>query len=204
MLIRLANFFSYLFHPVFFTLAGILFIFNTGLYITIIPVEFKKFIYYIIILSTVLIPLALLPVLYLYKSIQNITLNERRERIIPLLFTTICFYIGYYMVSRYASIRIIDVFLLACVSVLIIILIVSLFWKISLHMAGLGGLTGLVFMISCIYRLDMTILLSAALLISGIVASSRLVLNAHNTIQLMAGYVTGLGVVCLFMAQLVP
>jgi len=204
MVSKIASFLSYLFHPIFLTIIGILIIFNTSQYITIIPQGYKKFIYSIILLSTVIIPLAILPVMYLYKSIQSISMSERRERIVPLFFTALCFYLGYYLVSKYTSIRIIDIFLLSCFTVLVVLLVISLFWKISLHMAGLGGITGLIFMISLIYSLDMTFYLSLSLIISGIVASARLTLRVHNHVQIAAGFFTGLLIVCLFMSLLLP
>lgn len=203
MITRIAQFFSYLFHPIFLSLIGLYVIFNAGIYISDIPAEYKRFIYTIVFLCNVLIPLCLIPVLYLLKNIQHITLNERRERIIPLFITTISFYLGYYLVSRVSPIRIIDAFLFSGVIVLLILLAVSLFWKISIHMAGWGGLTGLVLVLSFVYSLDMTFFLIVIILISGIVASARITLQAHSPIQIITGYFTGLLIVSVFLVQLI-
>ena len=203
MINRLANIFSYLFQPILMSVLGIFVIFNAGIYITDIPVEYKRFIYTVVFLCNVLIPLTLIPALYLFKQVQNITLDERRERIIPLFFSTICFYLGYYLVSRMAPIKVIEVFLSSGVVVLLILLIVSLFWKISIHMAGVGGLTGLILMLSLIYTLDMTFFLIVVVLISGIVASARLALQVHSPLQIITGYLTGFLVVSGFLLQLV-
>ncbi len=202
MITRIATILTYLFHPILMSMIGILVIFNAGIYISDIPDEFKRFIYSIVFLSNVLIPLTLVPALYLFKNIQHITLNERRERIIPLFFSAICYYLGYYLVSRFSSIRVIDTFLFSSVVVLFILLLVSVFWKISIHMAGLGGLTGLILMLSLLYTLDMTFFLSVAILISGIVATARLKLQSHNLLQIITGYVAGLVIVCVFLLQL--
>lgn len=203
MINRFAIFFSYLFQPIIMSVLGVFIIFNAGIYITDIPAEFKRFIYTVVFLCNVLIPLTLIPALYLLKYVQKITLDERRERIIPLFFSTICFYLGYYLVSRMSSIRVIDVFLSSGVAVLLILLIVSLFWKISIHMAGVGGLTGLILTLSIIYTLDMTFFLTVTVLISGIVASARLALKAHTPMQIITGYLTGFLVVSGFLLQLI-
>ncbi len=203
MITRLASIFSYLFHPIIMILLGVIIIFNSGLYISDIPLEYKRFIYTIVFLCHILIPLTLIPAMYLFKNIQHVTLTERRERMIPLLFSTLCFYLGYYLVSRFSSIKVIDQFLFSGVIVLLIILIISLFWKISIHMAGVGGLTGLILMLSFIYTLDMTFFFSVTLLISGIVASARLKLQEHNLLQIVAGYLTGLIIVCILLTQLI-
>ena len=203
MIERIAHILSYIFHPVFMTLLGILIIFNSGIYISDIPPEYKRFIYSIVFLCNVLIPITILPAMYLFKNLQHVTLNERRERIIPLFFASICFYLGYYLVSRFSSITVIDQFLFSSVIVVLAILLISLFWKISLHMAGLGGISGLILMLSLIYTLDMTFYLSVLFLISGIVASARLVLKEHNLLQIATGYFTGFLIVGIFLLQLV-
>jgi hypothetical protein len=182
------------------TLIGLIIIFHSGIFISQIPSEYKQYIFSIVFLCDVLIPLTFLPALYLFKNVQHHTLSERRERIVPLFFSTVCFYIGYYIISRYAAVRIISLFLLSGVAVLLMVLIVSVFWKISLHMAGLGGITGLILALSYAYSLDMTIYLSLALFISGTVASARLVLNCHSLSQIAAGYVTGAFIVFGFLA----
>ena len=97
----------------------------------------------------------------------------------------------------------IDQFLFSSVIVVLAILLISLFWKISLHMAGLGGISGLILMLSLIYTLDMTFYLSVLFLISGIVASARLVLKEHNLLQIATGYFTGFLIVGIFLLQLV-
>ena len=70
-------------------------------------------------------------------------------------------------------------------------------------MAGLGGISGLILMLSLIYTLDMTFYLSVLFLISGIVASARLVLKEHNLLQIATGYFTGFLIVGIFLLQLV-
>jgi len=201
-MIRFANLISYLFHPIFMTILGVLIIFNSGIYISEIPAEYKRYILTIVFLCDILIPLTLIPALYLFKNIQHITLNERRERIIPLFFSTVCFYIGYYLVSRFAAIRVVNLFLFSGVVLLLVILLISVFWKISLHMAGLGGITGLILILSYSYVLDMTVFLSAAILISGIVGTARLALNSHSLLQIVTGYAAGLLIVFGFLMQL--
>jgi membrane-associated phospholipid phosphatase len=85
--------------------------------------------------------------------------------------------------------------------VVFIVLIISMFWKISIHMAGIGGITALIIILSVVYRTDMTLLLCIALLLSGIIASIRLALKAHSPAQLLAGYIVGIMTVGVFLIQ---
>ncbi len=188
---RLASFISYALHPVLMPSVGILILFNSGMYGTQLPEEFKRFVYLLVILCTVILPLTILPVLILAKNIHSITLNERRERLIPLLFTALCFYFAYHLVARFSPIRVLNHFLLACSVSVVVLLLITSFWKISIHMMGMGGICALIGALSLAFRIDMTLYLALAILATGAVASSRLKLNAHLPTQLTAGFLTG-------------
>lgn len=199
---RLARVLSYIFHPVFMPFIGVVVIFNSGIYIADIPFEFKRFVYALILLCMVILPLTLLPMLYILKVIQKITLDERQERIIPLIFTTLCFYLAYFLLAKYSPIKLINMFLLSGVLVVFGTLVISLFWKISIHMAGIGGIVALIFTIGIAYTVDMTTYLSLAFLVAGIIATSRLALQLHSIMQVVSGFLLGLLIVGGTMFQL--
>ena len=60
----------------------------------------------------------------------------------------------------------------------------------------------MIIILSLTYSVDMTIFLSAAILISGIIFTARLVLNTHTLLQLVAGYLVGAVGVIGLMFQL--
>jgi hypothetical protein len=183
---------SYIFHPIIMPLMGLVIIFNSGIYESEIPVSYMRFLYLIVFLCNVMLPVSILPVLIYIRHIQNLNIDERNQRVIPLIFASLCFYIGYYLVSRYSHSQLINLFMLSTTTVVVIILLVSLFWKISLHMAGIGGITGLIIILSYLYRADIIYLLAIAILITGIIASARLASGSHNPLQIIAGYLVGL------------
>jgi membrane-associated phospholipid phosphatase len=200
---RLAKLISLLLHPIVMPLIGLVIIFHSGVYSIDIPIEYKRFVYMVVILCNVLLPLSIIPGLMYFKHIQNYTMDARRERLIPLFFTTICYYIGYYFVAKFASVRLINIFLFSSTLVILVVLSVSLFWKISIHMAGIGGLIGMILGISLVYGIDATIILSICILAGGLIAASRLILHTHTIIQLIAGFFVGACVVFGFVLQLI-
>ncbi len=189
---KIANILSFILHPVFMPLLGLFIVFNSGIYGIEIPVQFKKYVYLITLLCDVLIPLTLIPIFIYLRQIQQISLEKKKERLVPLFLTMICLLIGYYLVAKFSPIKIINLFLLASSVIVFLIFIISIFWKISIHMAGIGGITALIGVISLTYKTDMTIVLCAAILLTGIIASTRLALEAHSPLQLLAGYSVGL------------
>jgi hypothetical protein len=57
------------------------------------------------------------------------------------------------------------------------VLVINLWWKISLHSAGAGALIGIVIALSLKMSVPLTWFLIPAVLIAGLVLSSRLKLN---------------------------
>jgi hypothetical protein len=197
---KLSKILSTFFHPVFMPLFGLVVIFNSGIYESGLPVGYIKFLYIIVFLCNVL---SIIPVLIYIKQIQNLEINERSERIIPLFFASMCFYIGYYIVSVHSQSILVNLFMLSTTAVVVVVLLVSLFWKISIHMAGIGGITGLIIILSYVFRADILILLCVVILISGILASARLASGSHSLLQVIAGYLLGLLGVLGLMFQFV-
>ena len=71
-------------------------------------------------------------------------------------------------------------------------LILTLFkYKISLHMTSISGLLMFVVGLSLHYQMNLGLIISLILLLTGLTASSRLVLRAHNGIQLIIGLFIG-------------
>lgn len=200
---RIAKILSYILHPIFMPLLGVFIIFNSGIYIAEVPFEFKRFVYAIVFLCTTVLPLMILPALYFFNMLQQITMDERRQRFIPLFFTAICFFLAYYLVVKFSPIQVVNLFLFSSVVVVFVILLISVFWKISIHTSGIGGITALIVVLSMAYSVDLIVYFSLAILLSGIIASARLALQTHSLLQVIAGFVVGFLLVGGLMHQLV-
>ncbi len=85
--------------------------------------------------------------------------------------------------------------MLATIIAISIALAITFFWKISMHMIGIGGLTGAILALSLRFGIDAWMIFTVVLLISGLLGSSRLFLNAHTPAQVHTGYLLGTVVV---------
>lgn len=127
-------------------------------------------------------------------------LNERRDRTIPYIVVTVCYALcGYYLFAIAAPWWLVGV-IAGAIFAIFISLIVNLWWKISGHMAAMGGLTAVAFFIAVthlgvIYMLWPVII---CVILTGLVASARLYLNRHTPMQVVAG--TANGFVCVYLA----
>jgi len=78
-----------------------------------------------------------------------------------------------------------------------LLLIISYWWKISLHMAGIGGLCALIFTFSIRFSTSLRSLFMAAICAAGILAFSRMKLKLHKPSQVYVGFLLGFFVVLI-------
>ena len=64
--------------------------------------------------------------------------------------------------------------------------------KASAHMAGVGGIVGLIWYMSEAYYVDLFSFWIIAILATGLVASARLYLKAHSPIEIVLGLTAGI------------
>src|SRR5690606_18728506 len=82
-------------------------------------------------------------------------------------------------------------FMLGSCLLLIVMFMITLKWKISGHAAAIGGLTALLISVTIKYGIDLKWAIISEILVSGLITSSRLILNKHQPAQLYAGYILG-------------
>ena len=153
------------------------------------------------ILLAVIIPIGSLYVMYRSNIITSLSLPDRKERI-PVLIITLFYYLLTYYFLRKIHVNNLD-FLGAFMSFLsggIILsglcLLITFFWKISIHAIGISGLAGAFLGFSELLfpvqnEDEITIINILLLLLVGIICSARLHLKAHSFLQIIAGIILG-------------
>jgi hypothetical protein len=121
----------------------------------------------------------------------NLQMEDPRERNWPLLQTSIVYAICYWFMRNPSIPEFIKLFLLGATCSLVLILIINLRWKISMHTAGIGGLCGGITTYMFLSGNVSLSLLSLVFLLAGITGTARLLLNAHTPAQVYAGFFLG-------------
>lgn len=188
-----AKFFSYVFHPLIIPTVGMTIIFNSNSYVNFaIPYEIKKAVVILVGLSTFVIPTLFTLFLQNRGYINSVEMETTKERVLPYGFTIIFYFFTLYMMMKAPIPPVIFNFMIGALVSVILAFIVNLKWKISAHMIGIGGLTGALIATSFLLNVNLITYVTSSILIAGIIASSRLILNAHNPIQLIIGFVSGM------------
>jgi hypothetical protein len=191
MKIKISKALSILFHPLLMPTLGILVIFYTGSYISFLPGDIKKIILLVIGANTLGLPMLMMPLFYQFGVIKSLQMESNRERIIPLSFTIIPYLLSVYFLVRLPIPSIISAFMIGASLVVAFCLITSIWWKVSIHLVGIGGFVGFLVAFSIRLNIDVLSYLLIALIISGLLASSRLYLRAHKPLQVYVGFAAG-------------
>ena len=198
----MAKIVSVIFHPIFIPVYGILILFYiSGTFLSFLPGVVKRIVLIIIAVNTIILPLSVVPFLISQKVIKSIHMDSSRERIIPLIMNCMFYYLGFYLLNRLQVPDLIKMYVFASFSVVAVTLLVSLKWKISIHMMGIGGLTGAIISISWHLGVDMKAVWMGLILCGGLIGFARLELNTHTPAQVYSGFFIGLivaGSVMLF------
>lgn len=185
---------STIFHPFIIPVAGI-FLSLYFSYMRMLGVGYTINILLMIVLFTIAIPGLGVLLLYKTRRITSVGLVNREERTLPYII----FFFSYIMGAAFlwwANLRGVQLgFFIGGLIAIIVDLIVNRWWKISVHMTAMGGFTGLIFVMSFLQYIMYTeyipLLQVIALLGSGALGTSRIILKRHTIGQVCCGFING-------------
>lgn len=199
---RLAKIITVIFHPLFMPLYGMVIIFAAPTLFGYLPFNIMKLIFLIILVNNVLLPISLLPFFVHRGIISSYTINERKERNVPLIISTVLYGTTSYIIFRFPIPVFLKSFIFSTAFLSLIVTLINFKWKISLHSVGSGALIALVLILSVKMLTPLQWYLIAAFIAAGLTLSSRLKLNMHNPQQVWVGLLTGFFGLTLFMVLL--
>lgn len=199
MLQKIARIISILFHPILMPTLGLLILFNSHSILIYTYPSVKRAIYIITFFGTSILPLSFIPFFLYSKFVNNLFMKERKERVVPFLITTILYFFTYFLIWKFPLSDFVKQFLLACAVNVGIATLISLKWKISIHMIGVGGIVGLLVSLVIYENANVLMFLVIALFIAGLLGSARLVGDSHSPLQVYTGFLSGFFITVLLL-----
>jgi membrane-associated phospholipid phosphatase len=153
-----------------------------------------------VMLFSFVIPGLLIYMLLRMGLISDLSLKVRKERFYPYVITLLSYSA---MVVFYYKTQMPVWFLMmmaGSIAIMIIAILITLVWKISAHMFGVGGLVGGVMSV-CYYieHSNPYWLFIGLFILAGSIGTSRLILKRHTLAQVIAGFLLGFSVAFLFV-----
>ena len=195
----LAKVFSIVFHPILLPTIGMIILFNSGSVLEFIPYQAKKVILLIVFFSTAVLPLTFVPFFIFQKVVKSVQMDDAKERLIPFAVTSILYAFSYYLLIRLGAPNTIAKFILIGAITVFALFILSFFWKVSAHMAGLGGLFGALIAVSFNLNVNLEYFIIPVAIVSGLLGFSRLLLNKHKPYQIYSGWLLGMAVALMVL-----
>ena len=158
-----------------------------------IPEAFKVRLFYLIVSSTLLIPMVLMVGLRWSGLIKSLHFEEKSDRRTPFVLVTLFYLLTTYFLMGKTELDPILWQGMGVITCSVALLTgVTFFWKMSAHMTGIGGLLAVLGVLGIYFpSLGLAYLLVAALILGGLVASARLYLDAHSPAEVYAGLLVG-------------
>jgi hypothetical protein len=194
---RIANLVSIVFHP----LLSATYLFSSFVLIDpmlALPPGYTKVAQWLIVLivwiTTFAIPALSLTLLKYSGSITSLKLEHRKERLLPFFYITIFYgFTAYYFSKQMLVTEVTSGIFILTATMILTAGIITFFWKISIHSLSMGGVVGILFVVSIMQPESLVnYLFYVAIIISGLVLSARLKLQAHTPAQVYSGFVLGL------------
>jgi len=188
----IAKWISMFFHPLLIPTYFVLLLFNIDLFLfEIMSLKGK-----LLLLSLVFSVSYIMPVLFVFFYIRmgwvkSFYMEGKQERLLPIITVGTFIYATSLLLEELSLSLLIRYFLMNMTMLSLLVLLITNYWKISLHTVGIGSLLGFLIGMSINYKINILPILYPLILVAGMVGFARLKLKAHNAMQVYAGYIIG-------------
>ncbi len=184
---------SLLFTPFYLPILGVGALFTFS-YMNALPEWYKWKVLLIVYLFTILLPTFMI---YGYRKVMGwtrIEMGQKRRRIVPYCLS---------MLSYLACIEVLqteNIYFFICSIIFSALLVqitcaaINMVWKISTHMAAVGGVAGGIIAFTHLFLYNPIWWLCLVIFLSGLLGSARMILRQHTLAQVTAGF--GVGFIC--------
>jgi hypothetical protein len=189
---QLSKLISIILHPIFMPLLALHLTLKALPSVAFAISQYLNYIYGIVICCTIILPLLSIFFLMRKGRVGSLEISNHKERSLPLFITALWMSLGFFMLNNilfYAPILKAEI--IGAILIILFAAIISKFWKISLHLLGIGGVVGVFIALQFIEGGVMYLLLFFILL-SGILGAARIAQKAHNHTQIYVGFLLGM------------
>lgn len=160
----------------------------------------------IVFFSTFLIPGLAVAMMKVLNMIESFEMKTRRERVGPLFATCVLYAAFYFNVSQSQTMpNEFVMFIFGALISLFMCLFINSFYKISLHAVGMSGLVMGLFIFyfsgssntielsagNMVYGINFVLVPIFLLVLTGLVSTGRVMLEAHTLDEILAGWLVG-------------
>ncbi len=189
-IIYAARLISAIFTPFYLPILGMAFLFTFS-YLSMFPWFYKIEVLLLTYLFTALFPTLLIHFYRRYQGWNLIELGHRERRMVPYAISILCYFLCIYVMEQLHMPHFMGSIIIAALLVQIVCAFINIWWKISTHMAAIGGVGGALFAFSYYLGFNPIWWFCVILLFAGSLGSSRMILRQHSLGQVVGGFCVG-------------
>lgn len=191
-----ASIVSYICHPVFMPLimTVVLNMLSPGSFDAVSQKQLSTW-YLSIGITAVFFPLITILLMKPLGFIDSLHMRTAKERTIPLMAVMTFYFWVSHVFNTMPDVNIplvLKVLLLGNFWGIIVLFMINIFTKVSMHTSAAGGMIGIIIVLMITSPINLIAPFFAALVVAGIIGSARLVLGAHQRGDVWLGYVVGI------------
>ena len=146
-------------------------------------------------LMTVAFPITSVLLLIRSGLVSGLQMPNRKERIAPYCMTLVYYGMTWFLLARTPLHPLVQSLMIGAALALVLTTLITLRWKISAHMVGIGGALGALLALGFIHQLAFVVPIAGAIILAGALGTARLLTSDHTPAQVYAGFVLGAGCV---------
>ena len=193
-IILTARVISMLFTPFYLPLVGLMALFLFS-YLGLMPWGYKLQVLTLVYLFTILLPSLLIHLYRRYQGWNLIELGHKERRVVPYVISILCYFFCVYLMEMMHIPHFMGTIVSAAMAIQVVCALINVWWKISTHMAAIGGVAGALFVFGEIFGFN-PVWWFCVVMMAGVLGSSRMILRQHSLLQIVAGFL--IGAVCAF------
>lgn len=190
-IILTAKFISMLFTPFYLPIVGLLALFTLS-YLSLLPAMYKVMVLLIVWIFTIFLPTMLIKLYNRYQKWRPFEIGTRERRMIPYVISILCYMLCSYVMEVMHIPHFMRSIITAALTIQIACAAINIFWKISTHTAGIGGMAGALMAFAHTFAFNPVWWLCLVIMVAGMLGTSRMILRQHTLHQVVGGFVTGM------------
>ncbi len=188
----LAKIISYIFHPLFIPVYLAYFIMQVRSYEFAGLDDWNRTLKLLVfIVSCSFVPLVTVLLLRGLNFIDSIFLKTQKDRIAPYIICMIFYFSVWYWFKKNHEIKDLLSMSMAVFNASVFGFLVNIFMKVSMHAIAVGVMCTFIALLGFTDTVSYSFYLSVAVLIAGVVCTSRLIVSDHSPIEIYFGFLIG-------------
>ena len=190
-IILAARIVSLVFTPFYLPILGLIALFTLS-YLRQMPWSYKFQVLIMVYLFTVLLPTVLIHLYRRYQGWTLIQLANKERRMVPYVISILCYFACVYWMDYLHIPHFMSNIVTAALFIQIVCALINVWWKISAHMAAIGGVAGALFVFAEVFAFNPVWWHCLVFVVAGILGTSRMILRQHTLLQVVAGFLVGI------------